>query len=369
MSSKQSVKHIARALLDGVGLLPHARRLYHSIQGRGQPPNSTYPGASEAYLAKVQQEQANYNNVLNVHDLPNIFHYWSNKYLLPKCQAFGFSHPDEHFANHLERAIPASGEARFVSVGAGNCDTEVRVAAILKARGHSRFTIECLDINDAMLSRGRQMADEQGVSDQVLPRQADFNRWRPDGTYHAVMANQSLHHVVELEHLFEAVKEALHDSGVFVISDTIGRNGHLRWPEALEVVREFWAELPPNYRRNLQLNRDEPEFLDWDCSASGFEGVRAQDILPLLVDRFQFHSFLPFANAIDPFIDRGFGHHFNADAAWDRDFIDRVHARDEQEILSGRLKPTHMFAVLGKQAVAAPHWWSDLTPQSCVRLP
>lgn len=337
---------------------------------RGQSPAlGETTAADAAYLAKVMQEQANYADVVNVHDLPGIFHYWSNKYLLPKCREFGFSHPDEHFANHLERTLPATGDARFVSVGAGNCDTEVRVAALLKARGHEQFTIECLDINEAMLERGRQMAAEHGVSTQIIPKQADFNRWRPEKSYHAVMANQSLHHVVELEHLFDAVSEALGPDGLFVISDTIGRNGHLRWPEALEVVRSFWAELPARYRRNLQLNRDEPEFLDWDCSASGFEGVRAQDILPLLVERFQFHHFLPFANAIDPFIDRGFGHHFNPEAEWDRDFIDRVHARDEQEILAGRLKPTHMFAVLGKHAVSEPHWWSGLSPQSCIRLP
>jgi hypothetical protein len=31
---------------------------------------------------------------------------------------------------------------------------------------------------------------------------------------------------------------------------------------------------------------------------------------------------------------------------WDRDFIDRVHVRDEREMRAGRLTPTHMFAVM-----------------------
>lgn len=368
MDRQQPIKRFARGLLNRAGLLPHARRLYHRLKGPKSSPLSASQVENAEYLAKIKQEQANYADVINVHDLPDIFHYWSNKYLLPKCREFGFSHPDEHFANHLECALANNGHGRFVSIGAGNCDTEVRVAAILKARGHEQFTIECLDINESMLARGHQMAIDHGVGAQVLPTQADFNRWRPTGKYHAVMANQSLHHVVELEHLFDAVSDAIEDDGLFVISDTIGRNGHLRWPEALHVVREFWAELPEHYRRNLQLNRDEPEFLDWDCSASGFEGIRAQDILPLLVERFQFHRFLPFANAIDPFIDRSFGHHFKTAAEWDRDFIDRVHARDEQEILAGRLKPTHMFAVLGKQQVSAYQWWSGLSPQGCIRL-
>lgn len=286
-------------MLDSLDRLPQPRQLYHRL--RKSQPLAQAVGQSEAeYVAKIKQEQQNYADMVNVHDLPEIFHYWSNKYLLPMCQVFGFSHPDEHFANHLERAMPVSGAARFVSVGAGNCDTEVRIAAMLKTRGHSRFTIECLDINEDMLARGRQMAVEQGLDKQVIPKVADFNRWRPVGSFHAVMASQSLHHVMDLEHLFDAIATAIGPTGSFVISDVIGRNGHQRWPEALEVVREFWKELPASHRRNLQLSRDEPEFLDWDCSTSGFEGIRAQDILPLLVERFQFHTFLPFCQCDRP---------------------------------------------------------------------
>ena len=363
---KQSVK----AVLGPIGLLPQARELYWRLKGPTLVPS---PGPAEvvdpAYQSKIAQERATYDEMVNVHDLPAIFHYWSNKYLLPKCQTFGFSHPDEFFANHLLAAASPSGKSRFVSVGAGNCDTEVRIATLLKARGLGDFSIECLDINDAMLARGHQLAIDAGVAGHIKTTAMDFNNWTPDGKYHAVMANQSLHHVVNLEHLFDAIADTIGDHGRFVISDTIGRNGHLRWPEALEVVHQFWRELPQSYRRNLQLSRDEPEFLDWDCSTSGFEGIRAQDILPLLVDRFQFHSFLPFANAIDPFIDRGFGHHYNPENAWDRDFIDRLHAADEERILDGRLKPTHMFAVLGGHAVSAPSWWAGLSPASCVRRP
>lgn len=361
-----------------MGLLPQARRAYHRLRSNYASWIGTHAGNDGAlrggsrnhstYLARIRQEQSTYADVANVHDLPEIFHYWSNKYLLPKCEAFGFSHPDEFFANHLQRAMPSSGCARFVSVGAGNCDTEVRVAALLKARGCGQFRIECLDINASMLARGEQLADERGVGEYVVPRVADFNRWSPDSNYHAVMANQSLHHVVALEDLLGAIEDALEPEGLFVVSDMIGRNGHMRWPEALRWVREFWKELPPAYRRNLQLGRDEPEFLDWDCAVSGFEGIRAQDILPLLVERFHFHQFLPFANVIDPFIDRSFGHHFKADQSWDRDFIDRVHALDEAEILAGRIKPTHMFAVLGKSDREPIHW-SGLTPEQCIRRP
>lgn len=306
------------------------------------------------YAMRIAAEREIFADQVEVHDLPEIFHYWSNKYLRPKLELAGFSHPDAFFANYLERACAdaASSPARFASLGCGNGDTEVRVAAMLVERGVREFTIDCIDINEAMLERGRQLAEDAGVSAQVRTVVGDFNDWQPAGRYAAVMANQSLHHVLNLEGLFGAVEAALEPNGRFITSDMIGRNGHMRWPEALEIVQEFWNELPADYRYNVQLKRQEEQFEDWDCSGEGFEGIRAQDILRLLVDRFDFELFIPYANVVDPFIDRNFGPHFDANSTRDREFIDRVHARDEAAIEAGTITPTHLIAVLRRRPYA-----------------
>ncbi|MGH8850022.1 MAG: class I SAM-dependent methyltransferase [Casimicrobiaceae bacterium] len=309
-----------------------------------------HPPASSRtrYGAKLAAELDRFRDDTDVHALPAIFHYWSNRYLRPKLEAIGASHPDEFFAKFLGQCYERcdGGTRRFISVGAGNCDTEVRLARSLIDAGCRDFTIECLELNDAMLDRGRSLASAEGVAAHVVPLQGDFNSWRPHRRFDAVIANQSLHHVSALEGLFDAVAASLAPHATFVVSDMIGRNGHRRWPEAVAIVREFWRELPAPYRYNQQLRRQETQFLDWDCSTSGFEGIRAQDILPLLVERFDFELFLGFANVIDPFVDRGFGPNFSVESSWDRDFIDRVHARDEAELSAGRVKPTHMFAVM-----------------------
>ncbi len=326
--------------------------------------------AGRRYAERIAQEGRNFDERVVVHDLPMIFHYWSNRWLLPMEQAFGFDHPYAFFAQQLARAARGAIDTpRFVSLGCGNCDAEIDVAERLIALGVREFTLECLDLSAPMLERGAALAAERGLSAHIVPVTGDFNRWKPRQTYDAILANQSLHHVLELEHLFDAISRSLAPHGRFVTSDMIGRNGHQRWPEALAIVRELWRELPPSHRYNLQLSRQENEFLDWDCSTEGFEGIRAQDVLPLCVERFGFELFLPFANVVDPFIDRGFGHHFDADAAWDRDFIDRVHARDEAEILAGRIKPTHMMAVMTNDRGGTPRIREHLTPQFCVRSP
>ena len=161
-----------------------------------------------------------------------------------------------------------------------------------------------------------------------------------------MVANSSLHHVLNLEGLLENVRYSLAPTGFFVTSDTIGRNGHMRWPEALSIVHEYWRELPREYTYNHLLRRYEEVYDNWDCSNEGFEGIRAQDILPLLIDKFHFDFFVPFGNVIDPFIDRGFGHNFKVENPWDTAFIDRVHARNEAEMIRGAIKPTHIVAAM-----------------------
>ena len=324
-----------------------------------------------SYAGRIAAETGIYRDVAEVHDLPAIFHYWSNRHLRPMLETFGFSNPDQLFAKHLLESATRRGVAApaFLSIGAGNCDTEVRVARLLRDAGLAEFTIECLDLNPAMLARGREMAEREGVGAHIVTTEGDFNRWTARRMYDGIIANQSLHHVVNLEGLLAEVRRGLAPRAFFIVDDMIGRNGHMRWPEALAAVRTFWRELPNEYRYNRQLERHERTYRNWDCSAESFEGVRAEDILPLLVERFHFHLFIGFGNVIDVFVDRSFGHNFDAEAAWDRDFVDRVHAFDEQGFAAGTLTPTHMMAVMTAEPDGDGAFARGLSPAMSVRRP
>jgi SAM-dependent methyltransferase len=384
------VRGVLRAILAAGGLLPFARRLLGrnvdgSLAAHRPSPNAADQSADPtlrsdlgdnqhylsdaAYREKLTREQENFANYIDVHDLPPIFHYWSNKYLLPALQPFGFTGPDSFYCLYLETQLAKAGEriARFASVGAGNCDTEVRLAGILRERGHRNFSIECLDINETMLARGAALAADAGVSEHIIAKPIDFNFWEPVGEYDAVIANQSLHHVERLEPLFATIKRAIGANGVFITSDMIGRNGHMRWPEALEHVHYFWRELPETHRYNHQLKRYEELYENWDCSTEGFEGVRAQDVLALLVEDFHFEAFFAYANIIDPFIDRGFGHNFDVNKESDRSFIDRVHATDVAQMLAGKIKPTQMLAAMRASPVKLDRFVPPFTPEFCIR--
>ena len=331
-----------------------------------------FPQCDQLYRIRMASETLTYQNVEDINILPPIFHYWSNTYLRPMCEEFGFSNPDQFFAKYLVESAAAVGDIDpiFLSVGAGNCDTEVRVAKLMNSAGLGRFKIRVLRHESTlMLDRGRQMAERENVAEHLSFTVGDFNKWRGRRRYAGVMANQSLHHVLLTWNIFSTrSKRSLHAHAYFVTSDMIGRNGHRRWPEALERVHEYWQELPSDYRYNRQLRRHEESFQDWDCSVEGFEGIRAQDVLPLLLERFNFRLFIGFANVVDIFIDRSFGHNFSVEQEWDLAFVDRLHATDERGLAAGTLTPTHMMAVMTPEATTPCVSSRGLTPERSVRF-
>jgi SAM-dependent methyltransferase len=324
-----------------------------------------------SYDDRLLAEQTTFSGCQAHHALPAIFGYWSYRYLRPQLASLGFDSPESMFGQHFLQAYRAGtdGRRRFVSLGSGTCETEIRIARFMTQQGCDDFTIECVEMNAMLVAQGSASAAEAGVTGLVVPVQGDFNQWAPTQYYDGVLANNSLHHVLNLEDLFTGIQQHLLPTGTFVTSDMIGRNGHMRWPEALAIVHEFWRELPRHKTFNHLLQRHEDLYENWDCSTEGFEGIRAQDILPLLIECFEFDAFLPFANVIDPFVDRTFGPNFSATDPDDRTFIDRVHERDAHEIARGAIKPTHILAAMCVGRAGLQKYVKGLTPAFSVRSP
>jgi SAM-dependent methyltransferase len=321
------------------------------------------------YADRLEREIANFRNVRNVHDLPDIFHYWSQKFLLPKFQALNIPGITELFVRYVADACRSQpGELCHVaSLGTGNCEAEIAMAEQLMASGMTTFQLDCIEVNPHMLARGKELA----ASKQMLPYlrfvESDVKSWSCDEHYAVIVANQSLHHFQDLEVLFDKIRSAIGESGVFVVSDVIGRNGHMRWPEALEVIHEIWKTMPERYKYNHLLSRYERMYENWDCSVGGFEGIRAQDILPLLADTFEFELFLAYGNIIDIFIDRAFGHNFDIQADADKEFIERIAQLDEELLAAGTIKPTHLIASMRNSSTMNRQVYRHFTPAFCLR--
>src|SRR2546422_90717 len=152
------------------------------------------------YAARMQNEIEAYTAIENVHDLPVIAHYWSEKYLIPMFVPFGFRNSVEFFRNYIGRvcANKAGSTISILSVGAGNAATEINIAEWLRENGIENYTFECVDINPEVLKRGQASASEKGFADRFTFGTFDVNTWKTPHAYDVILAIQSLHHFVEL---------------------------------------------------------------------------------------------------------------------------------------------------------------------------
>lgn len=327
---------------------------------------------------RLEKEIENFTRVLEnggvASSIPSIFTYWAGAYLSPRfVEVFGDPRISFIFASELfgaykgiasERDIAAK-PFRIVSLGSGDCSTEIEIVKFLIGFG---CVIEflCTDLNPVVSKAASERASREGVAQYMTFRVINLNDEFPEGTFDAVVANHSLHHFIELEYIFDSVKRSLHDDGVFVISDMIGRNGHMRWPEALVFVEQLWKFLPLEKKFNIFAKCYEQEYVNYDCTLDDtFEGIRAQDILRLLLDRFHFAKFVGHGGVIDIFIDRIYGNNFSPDNDADKKFIDYVEALNTSLIDSKVITPTAMFATLSKQSGDCRY--SKWSPQSSLR--
>jgi len=322
-----------------------------------------------AYAEKVEQELKQFHNQPQWHELPAIASYCAQKFWQPKIKSVGFADIQAFYLAYILSQYPQRKSAlKLISIGAGKCALELTMAKDLVAQGVTDWEFYCLDLNKENLAEGKMRIAEAGLADQFKFLQTDIKHWGTEPeSYDFVFACHSLHHFTELEILFEKIHSALKPEGYFVTNDMIGRNGHQRWPEALAILEVFWKTLELRHKYNHSIQQTDINYVDLDCSQCGFEGIRAQDILPLLVKNFSFEMFLGFGNVIDIFVDRVYGHNYDPNSEKDRYIIDAVSAFDDFFIEQGFYKPTHILAaMMKKDKTPVTRCYKHLTPEFCI---
>jgi SAM-dependent methyltransferase len=319
------------------------------------------------YEDRVRAEAVTFSEQENVHDLPPAYDHWSERFVRPLFTELGIQSLHHFFTDPMVERVQDDGTVVVLSVGSGNGDLELGWFKTVAAAG-GQLHLRLLELNERMQQRALAAAQALGVADNVEVLVADFNTWKADRTHDVVVANHSLHHVTELEHLFDQLRFALAEDGVILVNDIIGRDGHRRWPEALDVVNRVWASLPPQLRRNSITGEVDDVFPDVDCAEDGFEGIRSQDVLPLLLERFHPGLFVAFANVIDPFVDRIYGANFDLADPTHLQLIDRLGRLDESLCDLGLTTPTHLVASFAPR-LQALRSARGRDPWTCVRPP
>ena len=347
-----------------------ARHHVSLLRVRTMLTDETAAAAGGKYADKVNEQIAQYAEMLDLQQLPSTFHYWAAHHLTP-----GFQHvfgPVDMFDFYAEPFFESAGKSvrpRFLSIGCGDGVVEIQVAQKLLAKGLSDFEFVCADLSPVLLERFAAAVDPK-MRKLFDLRTVDLNTMDAEiaGEFDGVMASHSLHHLVELERIFTWVKRVLKPNCVFAINDMIGRNGHMRWPETGIFVRMIWPLLSEKQRYNVQLKKLYEDFEDHDCSTFGFEGIRAQDILPLLVRTFQPKRFFAAGGVVDPFIDRGFGHGFDLTEDKDKKLVEFICELNDALLDSGQIKPTLMLAHLVNEPVEQK-FFRTRSAVACLRNP
>jgi hypothetical protein len=324
-----------------------------------------------SYADRVTQQIHQFTNTAALWKLPPIYSYWNRKYVVPRVQRVsGAGSIFDAYFNAIATAAQAKGGKRTVlySIGAGDCTVETMLAKRLRAAKITNARVICLELSPVRLERARRGATAMGVADLMEFEETDLNVWRASEPVEVFIAHHTLHHLVELETIYDAIKAAMTDESVFLTADMIGRNGHQRWPEALSWIEQLWAVMPDRYKLNFQFRSYHENYLDWDCSTSGFEGIRAQDVLPLLVERFGYDWFAGYGGVIDPFVERGYGQNLDPDDPADTGFIDLVENLNQTLLEAGKLTPTMMVASFRKGG-GQSKVFAGLTPERSVRRP
>ncbi len=320
---------------------------------------------SQEYDSKIQEELNIYKNQEIVHNLPPVHSIYTGKALSKNLiDLTGKDNFWDWCAIEIDRLIENKKEMVYgVSIGCGNGDSEIEV--IKRVKNKNLFTFVGIDINPTMVERGNAFVKENKINSLSFVT-GDFNSLKLDRKYDFVFANHSLHHVVELENLFEAILRYSTDDMIFMINDMIGRNGHVMWDGTKQAVDIIWIKLDKKYKLNAYTKLYDKNVLNHDCSNEGFEGIRAQDILPLLIKYFDYNVYIPFSVIISRFIDRAYGHNFDVNNPEDLKKINNIIDSDVKILKDKKLSPTQAIMKFVKKGKSVNQQYVFMTPEETI---
>jgi len=203
------------------------------------------------------------------------------------------------FEYFLERYLRGTMPVeRALTLGSGVGELERGLCQYGFARFH-----EGLDLSDEAVRIASQKAESEGFR-HIRYRTADLNTVTLDrSSYDAIFGVSSVHHIHNLEHLFQQVQQALKPGGYFFLDEFIGPS-RFQWTDAqIRVINDQLQQIPKDLRR---LVSDHTKFkervvrksVSYMIVADPSEAVRSSEIVPLLEDYFSILEIKGYGGAI-----------------------------------------------------------------------
>lgn len=236
------------------------------------------------------------------------------------------------YESWLDRLLtPFAPRHRCLSLGAGQGRIEKH---FVEKRLCGSF--EALDVCFEEIS-GTQ-TNSEGVSTNFMD--LNFSRLKPD-TYDLILCHGVLHHLINLEFLFDQINAALKPDGVVLIYEYVGER---QWQFSDERMTMLRRQFPQVRFKN---------FPKW--AVEGFESVRS-DELPRLI-----HSVFGSATVHSRFFGGIYFPFLTCSTVKHDSLLEKVVALDDEFSASGKIAPCYHVGLYGKTNNKAPRAtpWTD----------
>ena len=197
----------------------------------------------------------------------------------------------QHFFEHHVDGLPVR---RALSLGCGGGNLERALIEIGAAR-----SIDAFDVSPESIRLAGELADAAGLEGRIRYEVADLDQIElPRAAYDVAIAKMALHHLENLEHVYEQVRRSLKPHGRFLINEFVGPS-RFQWTDLqLELMNELLAALPPEVRRAAPFRRVvRPELEDMK-TLDPSESVRSAEIVPLLAEHFEIVEHKPYGGTL-----------------------------------------------------------------------
>ena len=228
------------------------------------------------YARLIEEEKTHYSEIEVTDDLKeggvHAGHCWQY-YWQQVAQALAAG-PIGYIGDYLDQHFEKTDASiNILSLGSGYCGNEIDLARRLKGKAH----IVCTDINEQLFSEAKVIAQTEGLNIEFKQEDLNFISIDPQH-YQMIFAHAVLHHVINLEHLFEKIAQGLADDGILHLVEVVGQNRRLIWPENEAFANALLDVIPNPITQGIRLHITADE--------AGMEGIRQEDIIPELLNRF-----------------------------------------------------------------------------------
>lgn len=220
--------------------------------------------------------------------------------------------------------------------------------------------IRAVDFAEEAVARAREQA--RGI-EKIEYGVVDLNRDElPANEYDVVVAHSVLHHVENLEHAYAQIERTMKPHATLLVNEYVGPNRFQYGDDVLSIINTLLRCLPPELRGPYE-SRTRPTVEEMIAN-DPTEAVRATDILPLLVQRFDGVERSDLGGAVLQHLLYDIVQNFRFDDARERSLLEMLCTIDAMLTDSGRIGSDFVIVAAHKRGARVQPVERPLPPRA-----